>query len=126
MRAFALIGCLALASPAAAADLVVASGGGVVPAPETLEWVLHVQPRIGRDVVVPVDGRGVATIEWRHPVEMRARTLSGEPLSPVERESARATALACERGAPRGVTERVELGGTYVVELDCVWLQGLE
>lgn len=91
-----------------------------------LEYVRYVQPRIGRSAVVPVGGTSVATIEWRRPVELRARTETGGPLTSADRVAALELAQACERGAPRDIVERTERSGTYVVELDCVWLQGFE
>ena len=121
------MGLAVLATPAAAADLMAVSvvGAGLAPRAD-LELVLYEQPRIGRDAVVPVGGASVATIEWRRPVELRARTETGEPLTPGDRAAVLAMAQACDRGSPRNVAERTELSGTYVVELDCVWLQGFE
>lgn len=112
-----------LGSQAVAADLVAVSAEGVT---ADLEYVRYVQPRIGRNAVVPVGGASVATIEWRRPVEFRARTETGAPLTSGDRAAALEMAQACERGSPRDIVERTERTGTYVVELDCVWLQGFE
>jgi hypothetical protein len=119
---------LALAgSQAAAADLGAVSVVGTTPdGAADLELVIYEQPRIGRNAVVPVGGASVATIEWRRPVELRARTESGMPLTAGHRAEVLEIAQACERGSPRDVAERTERSGTYVVELDCVWLQGFE
>jgi hypothetical protein len=94
--------------------------------PALLEVVRHDRPRIGRDRVVQVGAAAVPTIEWRRPVEVRARTESGEPLSEADRRFVRDLALVCPRGEVLGVEELLERNGTFVVEFDCAWLQGLE
>lgn len=127
-RIVALTTALALAGPAAAADLVLVAPGatGVTPGPTPLEWVRHVRPRIGRDVVIPVSGATVRTIEWRRPVEVRVRSESGAELTAAERQAVLALAPVCDRGEARDVRDLLERNGTYVVEYDCAWLQGFE
>jgi hypothetical protein len=97
---------------------------GVAPEPLPLEWLRIVGPQVGRDVVVPVNGVPVATIEWRREVAVRVRTESGAPLSLAEQASVRATAMTCRHGEVRSPMERTEPNGTYVVEYACAWLQG--
>jgi hypothetical protein len=127
MRAAALaILAVMGAGGARAADLVVVAPGAVVVEPTPLEVVRHERPRIGRDTAVQVGAALVPTIEWRRPVEVRARTESGELLSELDRRAVRDLALVCDRGEVVGVEELLERNGTFVVEFDCAWLQGFE
>jgi predicted sugar kinase len=96
------------------------------PGPAPLEVVRHELPQVGRDTAVQLGGTVVPTIEWRRRVEVRARTESGEPLTEIDRQYVRDLALVCRRGEVAGVEELLERNGTFVVEFDCAWLQGLE
>jgi hypothetical protein len=96
----------------------------VAPEPTPLEWLRHVGPQVGRDVVVPVAGGQIRTIEWHRDVTVRVRTESGAPLTHAEQAAVRDLALVCRRGEARGGVERVEPNGTYVIDYDCAWIQG--
>lgn len=125
MMATAMAGLVA--APVAAADLVpVVLGAGATGQRTLLEGVRETYSRLGRDVVVTVNGMAVQTIEWRHPAELRVRTYDGLPLTEGERQAVRAAARECTRGEPRAVSERTEPNGTFAVRYDCVWLQGFE
>ncbi|TNC73737.1 hypothetical protein [Rubellimicrobium roseum] len=124
MKARALVAGLAIwGGAAAAADLVVAGAAGTVAWPGELEVVRNVGSRDGHRVVVPEPGGARAAIEWRSPVEVRVRTLSGERLSPALQAAARVEATTCDRGVPVDAREAFELNGTYVLRFDCAWLQ---
>lgn len=118
---------LACAAPGGAADLVAVAPGAVAAGePMPLEWVRHVRPRIGRATAVPAGGVAVRTIEWRRPVEVRVRTVSGAVLGAAGERAVRDRALVCDRGEVRDPATRTETNGTFVVTYDCAWLQGLE
>ena len=111
-------------APVTSVTAVPASSVG--PALPRLEVVRYVGPQVGRDVVVPVNGAQVATIEWHSDVMVRVRTESGALLTPAELSVVQSQALTCERGEVRGPTTRLEPNGTYVIDYDCTRLQGLQ
>jgi hypothetical protein len=60
-------------------------------------------------------------IEWRRPVEVRVRAVSGLPLTREEQDEVRALAVACDDGgASENLFVYVEPDNTVVLSFDCV------
>ena len=124
MRIGALsVALVVLAGVAQAQSLGAVAPASTVVALTPLEWFREFRPKIGREVTVLVDGVARRTIEWRYPVEVRVRTKSGAALTGAEQAAIRDRAVVCRQGVPTNASTTTELGGTFVVEFDCVRLQ---
>lgn len=89
-----------------------------------LEVLRYQSPQIGRNIQTVLNGVPVATIEWRHEVTVRVRTVTGVALTEAELASVQDRQVTCRRGEVRAGPAYVEPNGTYVLKYACAWVQG--